>query len=231
MEGDDYADERDSGTLKESGQQASNPVVSMPHLPHSAQTFDKPTWVKECWEDLKVGDFVRLRGDESVPAGSSFVAPTTHLLTWTDIVVCATSEEENVCYVETKNLDGETNLKSRNAVPELVNLRTSSTIANDAAFTIESGPADEKLTSYTAAIVLHDGRLGKDGRAMRCPVNLNTVLLRGTVVRNTEWVVGVVLMTGRDTKIVMNSGGTPSKRSRVERQMNPMVYVPGPQPS
>lgn len=84
------------------------------------------------------------------------------------------------------------------------------------------------MFTYNAAIVLQDGRLGKDGLPLRCAVTLNTVLLRGTVVRNTDWVVGVVVMTGRDTKIVLNSGGTPSKRSKVERQMNPMVFVPPP---
>ena len=51
------------------------------------------------------------------------------------------------------------------------------------------------------------------------------VFLRGTVLRNTRWAIGVVLFTGEDTKIVLNSGATPSKRSRVERQMNPQVYV------
>jgi phospholipid-translocating ATPase len=50
-------------------------------------------------------------------------------------------------------------------------------------------------------------------------------LLRGTVLRNTDWVIGIVLFTGSDSKIMMNFGGTPSKRSKVERQMNPMVYV------
>lgn len=79
------------------------------------------------------------------------------------------------------------------------------------------------MFKYNAAIELHDGQVGKDGGVLRAPVNLNTVLLRGTVLRNTEWVIGVVVFTGIDTKIVMNSGGTPSKRSRVERMMNPMV--------
>jgi phospholipid-translocating ATPase len=60
----------------------------------------------------------------------------------------------------------------------------------------------------------------------RHPVDLQTTLLRGTVLRNTGWVIGIVLYTGMDTKIVLNSGGTPSKRSKVERQMNPQVYVP-----
>jgi phospholipid-translocating ATPase len=45
------------------------------------------------------------------------------------------------------------------------------------------------------------------------------------VFRNTGWVIGLVLFTGEDTKIVLNSGGTPSKRSRVERQMNPQVFI------
>jgi phospholipid-translocating ATPase len=139
-----------------------------------------------------------------------------------DCVVCATSEEENVCYVETKNLDGETNLKSRSAIPELTHLRTSSLIA-DAKFSIDCESADVNMFTYNAAVILHDGRKGKDGGDLRCAVTLNTVLLRGTVVRNTDWVIGVVVMTGRDTKIVLNSGGTPSKRSKVERQMNPMV--------
>jgi len=57
------------------------------------------------------------------------------------------------------------------------------------------------------------------------PVDLQTMLLRGTVLRNTGWVIGIVLYTGEDTRIVMNAGGTPSKRSKVERQMNPQVYV------
>lgn len=185
--------------------------LPMPHAPHLLATkYDRPTWIKENWEDLRVGDFVRLHGDESVPA---------------DLIICATSEEENICYVETKNLDGETNLKSRSAVPELTHLRTSSAIANDAHFVIRAEPPDVNMFTYNAAVEMHDGQLGKDGRPLKCPVNMNTMLLRGTVVRNTEWVIGVVCMTGKDTKIVMNSGNTPSKRSKVERLMNPMVFL------
>lgn len=44
--------------------------LPMPHTPHLLGTkYDRPTWIKENWEDLRVGDFVRLHGDESVPAG------------------------------------------------------------------------------------------------------------------------------------------------------------------
>jgi phospholipid-translocating ATPase len=127
-----------------------------------------------------------------------------------------------VCYVETKNLDGETNLKTRSAVPQLTHLRTARD-CTEAKFVVKSEPPDTSMIRYSAAVELHDGQVDKDGEPLRAPVTLNTTLLRGCVVRNTEWVIGVVVFTGRDTKIVLNSGGTPSKRSKVERQMNPQV--------
>lgn len=55
------------------------------------------------------------------------------------------------------------------------------------------------------------------------PLNINSVLLRGCVLRNTDWVIGIVVATGVDTKLMLNSGKTPSKRSRIARQMNPQV--------
>jgi phospholipid-translocating ATPase len=51
------------------------------------------------------------------------------------------------------------------------------------------------------------------------------MLLRGCVLKNTEWVIGLVVFTGTETKLAMNSGRTPSKRSRIEKRMNPQVYV------
>lgn len=186
------------GTAQENAPVTTAEVSSSPNQAH---------WKKTRWEDVKVGDFVRLRDNDSIPA---------------DIIICATSEDENVCYLETKNLDGETNLKARQAVPELTHIRNAKAAAN-AKFVIKSEAPDVNMFKYNAAIEMHDGQKGKDGGLMVAPVNLNTVLLRGCVLRNTEWVIGVVVFTGIDTKIVMNSGGTPSKRGRVERLMNPMV--------
>jgi phospholipid-translocating ATPase len=47
------------------------------------------------------------------------------------------------------------------------------------------------------------------------PVSINEMLLRGCALRNTAWVVGLVVFTGADTKIMLNGGDTPSKRSKV----------------
>jgi phospholipid-translocating ATPase len=164
--------------------------------------YQRPHWKKTAWEDLAVGDFVKILENESLPA---------------DILICSTSEDDNVAFVETKNLDGETNLKSRNAVPALTHLRTAAECASPHnAFRLDCDRPDVNMYKLNAAV-----RVGKE----TFPVDMQMMLLRGTVLRNTGWVVGVVCYTGEDTKIVMNSGGTPSKRSKVERQMNPQVCV------
>ncbi|KAF9818947.1 hypothetical protein IEO21_02361 [Rhodonia placenta] len=163
----------------------------------------RPHWQRTAWEDVAVGDFVKIVDNESFPA---------------DILICATSEEENVCFVETKNLDGETNLKSRNACAVLTHLRTASTCADSHnAFHVDCDRPETNLYKLNAAIV------GKDGE--KTSVDSQMVLLRGSVLRNTGWVIGLVLFTGLDSKIVLNSGGAPSKRSKVERQMNPQVFI------
>ncbi|KAJ6515969.1 phospholipid-translocating ATPase [Mycena sanguinolenta] len=165
----------------------------------SAGTAD---WEITAWEDVRIGDFVKIRDNESIPA---------------DILICATSEDENVAFIETKNLDGETNLKSRHAVAGLSHLNTAADCSNTLnAFCIKADRPDTNMYKMNAAVVMGDET---------SPVDLSMTLLRGTVLRNTQWVIGVVLYAGLDTKIVMNSGGTPSKRSKVERQMNPQVLI------
>ncbi|KAJ6501941.1 hypothetical protein C8R45DRAFT_1209601 [Mycena sanguinolenta] len=168
--------------------------------PSTDVDVEEDGWRTVLWEDVRVGDFVKIVDDEPLPA---------------DILICATSEDENVAFVETKNLDGETNLKSRRAVPSLVHLREAAACADpENAFSVGLERPDNNMYRLNGTVFIGDEST---------PTDITMTLLRGTVLRNTRWVIGVVLFTGEDTKIVLNSGGTPSKRSKVERQMNPQV--------
>ncbi|KAF8630439.1 hypothetical protein AX17_005416 [Amanita inopinata Kibby_2008] len=174
------------------------------HFPHlfAHHPPKRAHWKKTLWEDIRVGDLVKIVNNEALPA---------------DVLICATSEDENVAFVETKNLDGETNLKSRNAVSTLTHLRSAADCADKHnAFRIDSDKPDTNMYKMNAAV-----GVGKEV----FPVDMQMALLRGTVLRNTDWIIGVVMFTGEDTRIVLNSGGTPSKRSKVERQMNPQVFI------
>lgn len=184
-------------------QSPQHPRYSFSTSSHTAPSLPTPPahWKHTLWEDVRVGDFIKVRNDESLPA---------------DILICATSEDENVAFVETKNLDGETNLKSRNAAQALSFLHSARACADAkrAGFRIDCDAPEVNMYKLNGAVVTPEATY---------PIDLQTTLLRGTVLRNTKWVIGIVLFTGVDTKITLNSGGTPSKRSKVERQMNPQV--------
>jgi phospholipid-translocating ATPase len=183
------------------GTSAEDVNYHLPHLFHHHRNT-RAHWRKVVWEDVRVGDFVKIMNNEAIPA---------------DILICSTSDEDNVAFVQTKNLDGETNLKSRNAVSPLTRVCSAAECADKGnAFTIDCDRPDTNMFKLNASV--------KIGREV-VPSDVQNVLLRGTILRNTEWVIGIVLYTGEDTKIVLNSGGTPSKRSKVERQMNPQVFI------
>ncbi|KAK9368795.1 hypothetical protein V1509DRAFT_64771 [Lipomyces kononenkoae] len=159
------------------------------------------------WKSVRVGDFVRIRNDDEIPA---------------DIAILATSDSDGACYVETKNLDGETNLKVRQAVRCGAKIKHSRDCER-AAFIIESEAPHPNLYSYSG-VVRWSQRNPTDPRLppqeMAEPITINNLLLRGCTLRNTQWVIGVVMFTGQETKIMLNAGETPSKRSRIARELN-----------
>jgi phospholipid-translocating ATPase len=162
---------------------------------------------KDTWKGLQVGDFVRIYNDDELPA---------------DIIILATSDPDGACYVETKNLDGETNLKVRQALRSGRSMRHARDCER-AEFRIESEAPHPNLYKYNGAIHWEQTVPGYEDDApedMTEPITIDNLLLRGCHLRNTEWILGVVVFTGHDTRIMMNAGITPSKRARIAREMN-----------
>ncbi|CAH2225182.1 phospholipid-transporting ATPase IB [Pelobates cultripes] len=56
-------------------------------------------------------------------------------------------------------------------------------------------------------------------------VGPDQILLRGAQIRNTQWVMGIVVYTGHDTKLMQNSTKAPLKRSNVEKVTNMQILV------
>ena len=61
------------------------------------------------WEEISIGDIVQLSDNDTIPC---------------DMVILSTSQEQNQCYVQTSNLDGETSLKTKVASPLTKNLKS-----------------------------------------------------------------------------------------------------------
>lgn len=140
---------------------------------------------------LEVGDLVLLSDNEQVPA---------------DIIVLSTSNPDNLCFVETKNLDGETNLKVRKALKATAMIQSEEDLEH-AHFLVDSEAPHANLYNYNG--VLKYMPAGDKAETKQEAITINELLLRGCSIRNTKWVIGMVVFTGEDTKIMLNGGDTP----------------------
>nr|XP_017030715.1 phospholipid-transporting ATPase ID isoform X4 [Drosophila kikkawai] len=148
------------------------------------------------WSEVQVGDVIRLDNNQFVAA---------------DILLLSTSEPNGLCFIETAELDGETNLKAKQCLTE----------------TIELGDRHDLLWNFNGEILCErpNNLLNKfDGtliwRSQRFALDNEKILLRGCVLRNTQWCYGVVVFAGVDTKLMQNSGKTQFKSTGVDRLLN-----------
>ncbi|KAF8095766.1 hypothetical protein N665_0323s0032 [Sinapis alba] len=152
------------------------------------------------WKTLRVGDVLKVEKNDFFPA---------------DLVLLSSSYEDAVCYVETMNLDGETNLKLKQGVEVTMSLREEVDFRDFDAF-IKCEDPNANLYSFVGTMEL---------KGVKYPLSPQQLLLRGSKLRNTDYIYGVVIFTGPDTKVVQNSTEPPSKRSMIERKMDKIIYL------
>jgi phospholipid-transporting ATPase len=164
-------------------------------LDRSSQSF-QPIKTQE----VAIGDIVQVKSNQPIPA---------------DIVLLTCSNPQGLSFINTMNLDGETNLKERTAHESIKKLSISElcTLKLD----LNCDLPNPSIHSWNCNIKLQD----KDW----VPLSLNQLLLRGCVLKNTDYVTGFVIYTGHETKIMLNSKAAPSKASQVLKKMNKMLYT------
>lgn len=86
---------------------------------------------------------------------------------------------------------------------------------------VKTEPPNASVNTFTGVMLLPAIELG--GPSVEIPLGADNILLRGAILRNTEWAIGLVCYTGKDTKLVQNSFETPSKFSRLDQIMNRTV--------
>ncbi|EXB65552.1 Putative phospholipid-transporting ATPase 9 [Morus notabilis] len=151
------------------------------------------------WKNLKVGDVVKVGKDEFFPA---------------DLLLLSSSYEDAVCYVETMNLDGETNLKLKQALEVTSSLHEDSNF-HDFKAAVKCEDPNVNLYSFIGTLEFEE---------QQYPLSPQQLLLRDSKLRNTDYIYGVVIFTGHDTKVIQNSTDPPSKRSKLEKKMDKIIY-------
>ncbi|XP_071314424.1 probable phospholipid-transporting ATPase IA isoform X7 [Trachinotus anak] len=165
------------------------------------QVLRNGAWEIVHWEKVEVGDVIRVNGSDFVPA---------------DAVILSSSEPQGMCYIETSNLDGETNLKIRQGLQLTAEIKDI-----DSLMRLSGRMECESPNRHLYEFV---GNIRLDGHST-VPLGPDQILLRGAQLRNTQWVHGVVVYTGHDTKLMQNSTRPPLKLSNVERITNFQILV------
>ncbi|XP_076377018.1 ATPase phospholipid transporting 8B isoform X4 [Megalopta genalis] len=164
-----------------------------------SQTLRGTSLREEKWSQVQVGDVIRMENDQFVAA---------------DVLLLSTSEPNGLCYIETAELDGETNLKCRQCLAETAEMMDNHEMI---------GQFDGEIVCETPNNLLNkfDGTLTWRGR--KYALDNDKIILRGCVLRNTQWCYGVVIFAGKDTKLMQNSGKTKFKRTSIDRLLNLLI--------
>lgn len=158
--------------------------------------FRKGKWKSTKSGSLKVGEFVVVKEDSPFPA---------------DLILLDSNLVDGVAFVETSTLDGEKTLKKKYA-----NKKTASLFNENGEFKASLEKFEWKcvcdlpnseLYKFNGILELEKGSV--------VPINNQQLLLKGAVLRNTKWVVGLVTYVGHNTKIILNSKKSTIKYSKV----------------
>uniref|UniRef100_A0AAQ6AIM0 Phospholipid-transporting ATPase n=1 Tax=Amphiprion ocellaris TaxID=80972 RepID=A0AAQ6AIM0_AMPOC len=178
---------------------ATDDIVSDIHTLSNQPVLLFPRLRSEKWMDVQVGDIIKLENNQFVTA---------------DLLLLSSSEPLNLVYIETAELDGETNLKVRQALPVTGDLGDDIEKLADFNGEVLCEPPNNRLDRFT-------GTLAFSGQ--KYPLDNEKILLRGCTLRNTEWCFGLVLFGGPETKLMQNCGKSTFKRTSIDRLMNVLV--------
>ena len=156
------------------------------------------------------GDIVKLEGTMASPVDMLLILTSIH-------------HDGNKCYIETANIDGETNLKVREAPPMLSDVFAAQIAAGKAVPELFQGELSFEAPNKN----IHNfvGTLKLEGSAEAIPLGAGNIVLRSALFSNTDWCYGVAIYTGQETKIQMNNRNAPSKMSKIEENLNRAIVI------
>lgn len=154
-------------------------------------------------QSLAVGDIVFLRENDEIPC---------------DLAVLCSSTHNGICYVETSNIDGETNLKVRKEAPGLrERIGGNSTehvlrYMNDNEISLVCPDPNANMHSFDAVM-----KFSKDPSISLSSVHF---LQHVTTLKNTDYVFCAVVFTGKDTKFSLNQQSLRVKLPVSDKKIN-----------
>ena len=201
-------------------------------------------WQRIPSQNICVGDLIRINRDQESPC---------------DIVLLYCSSKNGIAYVQTTNIDGESDYKRR-FVPKIFSSMNLQQLYSrhpvveaqtpnpnlhsfDARLFPELPTAFSHLTRSPASnnskesaknkpipfTIEEEKRLqtllSTEQMQSACPLSVDNLIVQATTLRNTDYVVGVAVYTGRETKVSCNKSKPPTKLTHFEDLFSMMTFV------
>ena len=139
------------------------------------------------------------------------------------MIILASSNDQGTCFIQTGSLDGEKTLKTRKIPKDLNKLITQNDMHTSSIrklssdkTVVENEAPGQDLYSFVGKLMIDEKQFMLDS---------NQFLLMGANLKNTDWVLGFVVFTGNDTRLMQNSEGGKTKMSTLEKKLNSYVIA------
>ena len=167
--------------------------------------YDQNTksFVQNIWKNIKLGDIIKVKKENQFPCDLIFLQ--------------SSPESKGQCKVDTKNINGETNLNTKKINPKF-NIQDLSHLNH---LCITKKP-NEHIYDFEAIFYsIHDNNGILDiNKKDVFYFNYDNFILRGSSLRQTEYIIGVAIYIGHNTKTMKNNPRAKQKISKLEKSMN-----------
>lgn len=169
-------------------------------------------WKETVSQSLHIGELVLVKEDQTFPA---------------DLILIDSNMQEGLCYIETGTLDGEKAPKLKLANKEIGgNFGNGDDVKSELNITgMVNTTEPNKDLYYLAGNMTLQYEMNGQKVENTVAITAKQLLLKGAILRSTKWIIGTVIYTGHNTKLIKNSGVSRVKFSRVEKLMSKLLIA------
>ena len=173
--------------------------------------YENNMFEPKTWKEVRIGNVIKVCENEYFPA--DVILLKTHKSNKDNIV------NDGICYIESKNLDGETAFKYKECNKYISNYYTDENELKKLRGKIDCEQPNEFIYEFNAKMYIpfEENPL--------INIEKNNFILRGCSLKQTKYIFGLVVYVGHNSKIMKNSPSARLKTSRIESIMSFQIII------
>ena len=169
------------------------------------------------WSNIKIGNLIKVKKNEIIPA---------------DLFVVCSSNKNGTFYLQTANLDGESNLKEREVLMNIQKIFYKKQNKNENYLENIFEGYDNKgeencyieVDQPNKNIYLINGKIVFNNKD-KYYFDIKNTAIRGAILKNTNFIYGIIIYSGKETKIMQNFIKYKNKFAYLDELVDDIILV------